>query len=382
MVRLLLALPSTAHGQQKVADALPDIGPRFAGPRVVWGEQRGARALAVLSGAPGTEVSQLFRTTRPTGKHRTQQFLALGASGAGAAAVSSVIKGPPGSSVVFAAKRRHSQPRLLYDQMTAGTLSGPFSIFSGGRKAGHTNPCAGDLRDPFGVDVSGGLVFSSEQLFECEGGQYIAGGQQLIERRLDGGPVQAPRVLASSSPRERDFTAVRSEGNVVAWLHSVEGEFRVDVYNRTSDVLLYSVPASELVDFDVQADGKLAALRIKSFERLKLRPAWYSPADPNPHSLPIPASVNGISISHNLIVFGRAGHGGHGFEAFLRALLPTRLVASTLTGFSRPIARLSPDPFAFLQFDFDGSRATWTDSDRHGSGIFLAPVPPPVAARR
>jgi hypothetical protein len=153
-------------------------------------------------------------------------------------------------------------------------------------------------------------------------------------------------------------------GRYVAWN---DDRRTVAVYDRVARRIAYraSVGPPEGIDvelgFDLQRDGKLAvAYRLVEVARtVPTTIAWFSPASPRAHLLPLRGRDTRIRIADDHVAFERSE--------------TSSLVAADLVGRTRTFASFAP-PTRLRSFDFDGGRIAWA-SDRVTSTRLDCPPP-------
>jgi len=295
------AAPASAADATLVARTGPTAGPALAGERVLWSESpTAARAegvapdgsLLLRAAVPGQAASTLLRTGG-------ERFSALAAS------ATRVAVAGPGTS------RR----------LQAGALGAPLDTLATVGPAEGQRPVA---------------ISDSAAAWVQRGPQ----GSSVLVRDL---ATAATTVVAAAAPA---LTRPRLAGRFAAW---VQGQDTVVVYDRLAAAEAYrlALGPEAVVDFDLQDDGKVAAL-ITREGRFGLR--WASSAEPFPHLLPAvpapPAGADPIDLAADRIAFVRAAGGGR-LELALSALdgsqraLATTLPGAPVTGFA-----VGPDRFA------------------------------------
>jgi hypothetical protein len=153
-------------------------------------------------------------------------------------------------------------------------------------------------------------------------------------------------------------------GRYVAWN---DDRRTVAVYDRVARRIAYraSVGPPEGIDvelgFDLQRDGKLAvAYRLVEVARtVPTTIAWFSPASPRAHLLPLRGRDTRIRIADDHVAFERSE--------------TSSLVAADLVGRTRTFASFAL-PTRLRSFDFDGARIAWA-SDRVTSTRIDCPPP-------
>ena len=127
----------------------------------------------------------------------------------------------------------------------------------------------------------------------------------------------------------------------MAMLSAPGGNPQIAVQQPGSGTPFYTVPADNVVDFSVQADGKLA---VKEQTQVSCRIVWYSKAEPTPHNIDV-CPEGDIVLAGDRIALTRETD----------SLGSLDIIA--LAGGSQRVATL---PLAStVGFDFDGSRVAY-----------------------
>jgi hypothetical protein len=110
---------------------------------------------------------------------------------------------------------------------------------------------------------------------------------------------------------------------------------------------------SSIADWDLQADGKVV-LALASDRDHRASLVWYSPDDPAPHPLPLPAAFAwDVHIAGNAIAYLRST--GTPSDWYFGAVGVTDLAGHSHAVANRAIARTQ----SHSSFAFDGSNVTW-----------------------
>jgi hypothetical protein len=189
--------------------------------------------------------------------------------------------------------------------------------------------------------------------------------QQASELRLAG-----RHVAYMVAPDETPATSPERQVVVYDWVAGSE------VYRaRASEAFPFESAGSQAA-FDLQADGKVAVLAPPQTARPDpnracyddFAVAWFSPAEPTPHVLPVAACRPYVAIEGDRIAFAR-GTGSVG----------SRIVVSDLAGSSVADVASFPQHRMSQAWDFDGARVGFSKQDCHSDRIFteaIAPVAP------
>jgi hypothetical protein len=234
----------------------------------------------------------------------------------------------------------HFGPEPVSSLVAAGPLAGPYKPL-----ASCSSP-AGDAR----FSLAGSLIAYTPG---------CAAGSPLSVLDLASGARQPFAAPPNSTFKlAGDYLAVRTDADSEA----------VSVYRRSSGQEVYRAgPGAplgqvEVGDFDLQSDGKLAAafLPLDTSAIGGSLIAWFSPADPTPHVVPLPQTVTGphrpsysepLRIAADRIVFSRP-------ESPCSYQNVSDLLESDLQGNVVQIDRIASGPQA-IPFDFDGTTVGW-----------------------
>jgi hypothetical protein len=152
---------------------------------------------------------------------------------------------------------------------------------------------------------------------------------------------------------------LRLAGRYAAWLDDGAGPQAIVVYDRVENRVAYEVSRSAVdASYDLQADGKIAYVDLAGQAREGVTPvhvAWASPAEPQPHVLPL-APSDSYRVK---IVDDRVGFEQERPEARRGEL--TNLGYVDIAG-GRPHAVVTgglDEGVGDSQFDFDGKRFAW-----------------------
>jgi hypothetical protein len=182
--------------------------------------------------------------------------------------------------------------------------------------------------------------------------------------RSDGGE---PRPLTPDGARPR------AAGRFVGW---VNGSNEIVVYDTGAAAIAYrTANLRSIADWDLQDDGKVAvAVAAAPFAPADLR--WYSPDDPSPHAVPVPAAPNwDVHISGDRIAYLAGNSGSYYFGRLGVADLDRH--ARTIT--NRAIGVEGSHP----ALAFDGSNVTWAAPACSGATLQSRSVDePPVVGPR
>jgi hypothetical protein len=240
-----------------------------------------------------------------------------------------------------------------------------------------------DYLEPAGVDVlSGPFEGPLEPLLACRPGMPVPPSIALTEHGLvlPGPDCDSARAggLAlrdddgSLRPLTPSGSRARAAGAFAGWVGR-DGE--IVVYDTASASVAYRItlpPGASLVDWDLQADGK-AALALAPDSSHDATLSWYSPADPSPHPLAVPAARDwGVRMAGDRIGYLRS-HTPADYGYYFGDLGVTDLAGQTRT-VSKRATGIAGSHWAF---DFDGSTVTWTGPACFGAVLHSDPVDGP-----
>lgn len=276
LLLLALALPVTAGAATApIRGAAVADGPVIAGDFVVWGEGGHDRPLAVKAAASGGAPTALLTFPAPGAEERHS--------------IESIAASRSHVAFIRRTSRRNPSDGLFYIdaiELWAGS----------GRSFTRVDDGCGGW--PGSVDVDGSVL--AYQVNNC-------GARAIVIRDLaSGGPEQVLDV------RTGDRAEIDLEGRYVAWWtasgHSSEN--RVDhvvVYDRLERREAYRADVTALLPadrpfgyeyhYDLQPDGKLAVAYGRSglFEAPRL--AWFSPAEPIAHAVPVELASPWVTLA-------------------------------------------------------------------------------------
>ncbi len=302
-------------------------GPFIGGDGLVWAQTR--------AGQPATDVF----TQGPGAPARIVGTIPVSAGTAGGDQLEVRVSGGYLAYGYLAERSGHFGPEPVASLVVAGPLAGPYKPL-----ASCSNP-AGDVR----FSLAGSLI------------AYTPGC-------APGSPLD---VLDLATGAEQPFAAPPNSAFAVAGdflaVRTVAAPDGVTVYRRSSGQAVYLAgPAGPFApvqagDFDLQADGKLAAAFVPTTTAGigGSLVAWFSPADPTPHVLPLPQTVTGpnhpgytlpLRIAGDRIVFSRP-------ESPCSYQGVSDLLESDLQGNVALIDRVA-GPQA-IPFGFDGTTVGW-----------------------
>jgi hypothetical protein len=366
---LVLSWGSPAGARTLIAE--PDgieAGPTLAGAGVAWAEGRFGGASKIQRGSGGSRPITVARFPDPAPEDEFQFVGSLAGSETNLAFVRgtyrSVMNGDHGT---------------VYDlgaELFAGPLGSPAAI-QGSSAIREDENCSQEIVAPEFADLDGRTVALVEEVYPCVAGSFAEPSERLLTIDLGTGE----RAVLDEQPVISGFgnSQVRIEGAYVAWRYHVGPRYedRISVYDLTDRSDAYSVVvATGASAIDVQADGKLAAMRglmrKDGLGSARAVPVWFSKQEPFEHPLPFRASdIAPMEISDDQIVFQR------GLEPATGELVVSRLdgTSARITRFSRA-RRLA----AGGRIDLDGSNLTYAERRRTPDGkavrIYLQVVPP------
>lgn len=274
---LLAACPATA-ATTAVRGASPAAGPVLSGDSVVWAEGGAERPLELKAAGPGGVPATL--TSFPAlGPDRAQRIESLAAS-------------PSHVAFIRATNRRDPADGQYYGdaiELWAGAGTS-FSRIDDG--------CGGW---PGSVDVDGTVL--AYEINNCS-------RRGIILRDL--ASDSPPRVLDVHTGGRAEIDL---EGRYLAWWDarfdpSAPQLHAVIVYDLVSGREAYRVDVTGLVGeapygyayhFDLQPDGKLALAWQRSGLFEPAHSAWFSPAEPSPHPLPVELASPWVTIAGDQI---------------------------------------------------------------------------------
>jgi hypothetical protein len=303
-------------------------GPALAGDSVVWARNLPGGGWVVERGTAAGRVTRIARSARPPSD----------------AHILNVVGATP-ARVAWA---DHAYNVISGHDMNYQTVRS--TLYAAGTRAGSATPVTGcgapglpPCRCPMNCPES--------QIFADLGGDLLAyvEGPNYTQRTIVLDDLSARGDPLRIDPGAPIGTQVRIAGDYVAYIERTfdPGSYLV-VYDWRNRRELYRVAEGRI--FDLQADGKLAAIGFD--ERLR----WFSPAEPNGRVIVDRVdrrSLSNVRIAGDRIAFT---------DTNTYAAGDSRIAVADLDGEARVIAGggAAPVTGALGILDFDGRRAAWT----------------------
>ena len=201
-------------------------------------------------------------------------------------------------------------------------------------------PAAGPLttvhqcRDDHPIDVE------DQRLAHTNGCTEQGGVPPVLVRNLNTPTAQVTQV---NNPPAR-VIELDLAGFHIAMLSAPGGKRQIAVQEPGQPNPFYTVPADNVIDFSVQADGKLA---VKEQTEVSCRIVWYSKTEPTPHNIEV-CPEGDIVLAGDQIALTRETDSLGSLD-----IVP-------LTGVSQRVATLTLA--STVGYDFDGSRVVYAIS--------------------